>query len=291
MNRIVKSLGILALFIIPVSSTVIISGCEPKNDNPLLKFTFKFDPEQARLNNFGQPATVAQGNAAQTPVFHSISSHYIELAQDENTPLGEGAVVYKGEETETGGELAIDFSKASVVAEDELFFSIPLKDVQAGTYKYLRVSLSYQNYDVVLLVNGFDVPGRLASFVGYNTYITTFKINQNEKVVNANKKQGYWAFETAQTVFDGQAPEGATTVPNPIAATSPIPAGSCVVTGAFASPLTISSSAEDDINVEISLSINKSFEWKEVIVDGSFQPSVGEKVVDMGLRGLIPTVK
>jgi hypothetical protein len=285
MNRILKALGIVALFVI------ILSGCEPKNENPLLKFTFKFDPEQERLNNFGQPTDVAQGNAAQTPTFHSISSHYIELAQDENTPLGEGFVVYHGDTTDTAGETAIDFSKAIVVAEDELFFSIPLKEVQSGTYKYLRVSLSYQNYDVIVLVNGFDVPGRLASFVGYNTYITTFTINQKEKTINANKKQGYWAFETAQTVFDGQAPEGATTVPNPIAATSPIPAGSCVVTGAFETPLTISSSAEDDITIEMSLSINKSFEWKEVIVDGSFQPNVGEKVVDMGLRGLVPRVK
>jgi hypothetical protein len=291
MSRLTRVLGISMMMLFSLSASVFMTGCDKENSNPLLKFKFKLDPEQVRLNNFGQPTEVPQGNAAQTPVFHSISSHYIELAQDENTPLGEGVIIYKGEETETGGDPAIDFSKSIVVSEGEIFFSIPLKDVPPGSYKYLRVSLSYQNYDVVVLVNGIDFPGTLASFVGYNTYITTFTINEKEKTINANKRQGYWAFETAQTVFDGQAPEGATTVPNPIAATSPIPAGSCVVTGEFANPLTISGSAEDDITVIMSLSINHSFEWKEVNADGRFQPAIGEKVVDMGLRGLIPSIE
>jgi hypothetical protein len=291
MNRLTRVLGISMMMLFSLSASVFMTGCDKENSNPLLKFKFKLDPEQVRLNNFGQPTEVPQGNAAQTPVFNSISSHYIELAPDENTPLGEGVIIYQGEETDTGGDPAIDFSKSIVVSEGEIFFSIPLKDVPAGSYKYLRVSLSYQNYDVVVLVNGIDFPGTLASFVGYNTYITTFTINEKEKTINANKKQGYWAFETAQTVFDGQAPEGATTVPNPIAATSPIPAGSCVVTGEFANPLTIPGAPEDDITIIMSLSINHSFEWKEVNEDGSFQPALGEKIVDMGLRGLIPSVE
>ena len=40
------------------------------------------------------------------------------------------------------------------------------------------------------------------------------------------------------------------------------------------------------------LAINKygwdSFEWQEVTADGKYEPSIGENVVDMGLRGLIP---
>jgi hypothetical protein len=39
----------------------------------------------------------------------------------------------------------------------------------------------------------------------------------------------------------------------------------------------------------LSLSINKSFEWHEVLSDGKYEPSIGENVVDMGLRGLIPS--
>jgi hypothetical protein len=41
--------------------------------------------------------------------------------------------------------------------------------------------------------------------------------------------------------------------------------------------------------VQLSLSINNSFEWSEVNADGKFEPSAGENVVDMGLRGLIPS--
>jgi hypothetical protein len=47
---------------------------------------------------------------------------------------------------------AIDFSANPSFAKDgEMFYSeIPLKDVAAGNYQYLRVSLAYQNYDVML---------------------------------------------------------------------------------------------------------------------------------------------
>ena len=86
----------------------------------------------------------------------------------------------------------------------------------------------------------------------------------------------------------GQAPEGATTVPNPLFSTSPIPQGSCVVTGKFSNNMIITGNEESDVVVELSLSINHSFEWTEVTSDGKYEPSIGEQVVDMGLRGLIP---
>jgi hypothetical protein len=85
----------------------------------------------------------------------------------------------------------------------------------------------------------------------------------------------------------GQAPEGATTVVNPLFATSPIPQGSCAVTGSFpAGGLKITGKEITDIVVEISLSTNKSFEWIEVINDGKWAPTKGEQVVDMGIRGM-----
>ena len=69
----------------------------------------------------------------------------------------------------------------------------------------------------------------------------------------------------------------------------PIPAGSCVVTGKFPSNLVITGNETKNVIVTLSLSINNSFEWSEVINDGKFEPYQGENVVDMGLRGLIPT--
>jgi hypothetical protein len=109
-------------------------------------------------------------------------------------------------------------------------------------------------------------------------------------VVNGNRLQGYWGFETVGVTVDGQAPEGATTVPNPIFDTSPIPAGSCLVTGQFASTLTITGNETEDIIITLSLSNNNSFGWVDLTEDGLFEPEAGETVVDMGIRGLIPKV-
>ena len=121
------------------------------------------------------------------------------------------------------------------------------------------------------------------------------QINTQSVTVNDDKLQGYWGFETVVLsvpyVSEGQAP--GTTVPNPIASTSPIPAGSCVVTGDFPTPLTITGSETSDIIVNINLSTNNSFEWRDLNMDGIFEPSdgvnPGDTVVDMGLRGLFPT--
>lgn len=252
---------------------------------------FKFDPTQARLNNLGQPTTVPAGHAAQSPFFNTISSHYVEMAANANTQLGQGTVLYHAPETMAGGTTAIDFSQAKIVAEDEVFLKIPLKQVKAGTYEWMRVSLSYQNYGIAVRHSGADYQGTLASFVGFKTYITNHSIGNNFFSVNGNRTQGYWAFALNDFPYStsGQAPEGSTTVPNPIAATSPIPQGSCVVTGKFPTALQISGNETKDVVVTLSLSTNQSFEWIDSVPDGKYEPSVGETVVDMGLRGLIPT--
>ncbi|RZJ31284.1 MAG: hypothetical protein EOO48_02510 [Flavobacterium sp.] len=261
------------------------------SQEPMLIVKFKFDPNQARLNNIGAPALVPSGNSAQTPVFNSISSHYIELAPDQYTQLGQGIVLYHAPETTLGGANAIDFSKAKIVSEGETFLKIPLRQIAAGDYRWVRCSLSYQNYGINVRHNGVDYPGTLASFVGFNTYIGTHSIGNSFFPINGNRAQGYWAFALDGSGYstDGQAPAGATTVPNPIAATSPIPAGSCVVTGCFADDLVITGNESHDITVTLSLSINHSFEWHEVNADGKYEPGAGENVVDMGLRGLIPS--
>lgn len=260
---------------------------------PKLIVKFKFDPTQERLNNLGQPSTVPAGNAAQTPIFNKISSHYLEFSPNSNTLLGQGTILYHGKETDIGGQTAFDFSKAIICAQGETFLSIPLKDVKPGSYEWARCSLSYQNYDINVLSSGTDYVGTLASFVGTRTYITTHKIGSYPFVINGNRDQGYWAFGLKGVNYStsGQAPAGATTVPNPIASTSPIPPKSCVVTGKFATNLVITGKETKDIVVTLSLSINNSFEWTEVNSDGKYEPSAGENVVDMGLRGLIPSYK
>lgn len=261
----------------------------PTPDEPKLIIKFKFDSTQVRLGNLGQPVSVPSGNAAQSPIFNKISAHYVELAPNMNTQIGMGKIIYHGPETTQGGASAVDFSQAITVAEGETFLAIPIKNITPGTYEWLRVSLTYQNYDIKYRASGFNLIGRLGSFVGFKTYITNYILNTQTVTVNANKNQGYWGFETLGNVYEGQSP--GTTVPNPIGATSPIPAGSCVVTGQFAPSFTITGNETKNIILTISLSTNKSFEWTDINSNGVYEPADGEDVVDMGLRGLIPIVE
>jgi hypothetical protein len=283
---------IVGLFLILVSVFSFFS-CEDEDDTvnePYLIVKFKFDSNQVRLNNLGQPAVIPSSHAAQSPDFSKISAHYFELAPNAYTQLTQGTVLYHADETTQGGSVAIDFSKAVIVGEGEAFLRIPLSQVAQGNYEYVRVSLAYQEYNISVRNNGADYQGKLASFVGYNNYITTHTLGNNSFPVNGNRQQGYWAFALNDVPYatSGQAPAGATTVPNPIASTSPIPAGSCVVTGKFAQNLIINGSETRDVVITLSLSTNNSFEWQEVTADGKYEPSIGENVVDMGLRGLIP---
>jgi hypothetical protein len=259
-------------------------------------FKYKFDSTQTRLNNIGQPASIPAGRAGQSPVFNAMSAHYIELAPTPFTPLGGGVVAYKAAETTAGGGNAIDFSQAVKKGNGEVFHVFPINKITPGSYQYLRVSLAYQNYDIQFKFGGNLLTGTAASFIGFNTYISSFNVKTMPLAVNAAKQQGFWAFETLGNVISGQAPPGATTVPNPIFASSPIPAGSCVVTGPFLNasgangPLVITGNETRDIVITVSLSTNKSFEWIDANGDGYFEPSAGEAVMDMGVRGLKPFV-
>ncbi|WP_396165349.1 hypothetical protein [Flavobacterium sp.] len=284
----------LLLFAIVLGASFSIFSCEDLDDTPtepMLIVKFKFDPTQERLNNFGLPTALAAGHGAQSPVFNTISSHYVELAPDATTQLGFGTVLYHAPETTLGGANAIDFSQSKIVAEGETFLEIPLKKIVSGNYQWLRVSLSYQNYQISVRSSGQDYQGTLASFVGFNTYIGSHSIGNTFFQVDGNRAQGYWAFALNDLPYStsGQAPANATTVPNPIAATSPIPAGSCVVTGKFATPLAITGYEKKNIVVTVSLSTNSSFEWIDLNNDGKYEPAAGETVVDMGLRGLVPS--
>ena len=257
---------------------------------PRLIFKFKFDSTQTRLDNLGNPSALPSGHGAQSPRFNKMSAHYIEMTPSQFTELGDGAILYHAPETNIGGVPAIDFSQSNPVGDNETFFSIPLKDVIAGTYEWLRVSLAYQNYDINLRYNwsgiNLDMRGTIASFIGFNTYVSNLQIKDSTIAVNANKAQGFWAFETIYSTSQGQAPAGATTVPNPLFATSPIPQGSCLVTGDFDTPLSITGNETEDIVITVSLSTNNSFEWIENSTPGFFEPAAGDAVVDMGIRGM-----
>jgi hypothetical protein len=299
---------------------------------PQLRFVFKFDSTQARLGSFGQADSVLPANhRAQNPHFNGMSSHYIELTPNANTQVGAGTVIYVTPATPTTAITvgtgsaqatytnAIEFNQESVVGQGGQFFSIPLSQVTAGKYQYLRISVAYQNYDIRYgiaagtTVSGYTFPsnypatGTIASFIGYYTQIGSYTIKTQNVSVNACEQQGYWGFESAPFVIGGhtytvapswgQAPEGATTVVNPLFATSAVKAGSCLVTGRFVNPsgatdsLTITGHETSDIVITVSMSTNKSFEWSHSASspdDGRIYPGSGDSVVNMGVRGMKP---
>lgn len=263
-------------------------------DGPRLILKFRFDSTQVRLNAIGQPAALPAGHGAQSPRFNSMSAHYVEFAPNALTALGSGDVVYHAAETTAGGSTAIDFAQGVRVGDGGTFLNIPLSSLAPGSYEWLRVSLAYQNYDVSFRALGLNLTGTVASFIGYNTYITSYQVADSTVHVNGNKAQGYWAFEVNDPIVPVQVAQGqapGTTVVNPLFNTSPIPAGSCVVTGAFGAPLTITGTETSDVVIVVSLSTNNSFEWTESDGDNVYEPADGETVVDMGVRGMIPIVQ
>lgn len=297
-----KSHGIKWLLL--ASSLFFLASCaEGPTDNmpgsePELVFVMKLDPNQERLNNIGQSAPIPANHRGQNPRFNSIGVHYIELSPQATTLLGEGEVLYQTPSTSMGGSEAIDFDSLPLVNSGEVFYRIPLSKVPKGNYTWIRVSLAYQNYEVDFRVGPPQVPvtldgtATLASFIGYNSYVRDVTVNTKSLTLNQNKLQGFWAFETQvpgqsePSLSTGQVPAGGITVPNPIWQSSPIPQGSCVVTGPFDQTLEITGNETKDIRVEVSLSINKSFEWKESGNNNYYEPLAGDTVVDMGIRGL-----
>jgi hypothetical protein len=278
------------------------SSCaKDETSEPSLVFRFTLDSTQVRLNNIGQPATLPANHRAQHPKFNQIALHYIELSPSAFTPLGTGEVIYQSPSTSAGGAEAIDFAQLPFTSSGVDFMRIPLKNIAPGEYTWIRVSLAYQNYDIQLRVfipqlnANWDGTATVASFIGYQQYITSTNIKTQSLAVNGNRRQGFWAFEitypgVAPIVQSGLAPEGATTVPNPLFASSPIPQGSCVVTGAFNQTLVIPSQPTQDIVIDLRVSINQSFEWRESGNNNFYEPLAGDTVVDMGVRGLIPVV-
>ncbi len=289
----------------PASSCITPASFYPiTGTGPFLIFKFKFDSTQARLDAFGNPAVISPTNAGFSPKFNKMSAHYIEMAQTNTTAVGAGKILYRAPETTCGGSNAITFCQSTVVKEDTVFFAIPLSQVTPGSYKWLRISLAYQNYDIPYLntasTGSITQWGTVASFIGYKTFVNQYKIKNLMATPSAsvggpgNHAQSYWGFETSGLILDGQA--AGTTVVNPISSTSPIPAGSCLVTGEFyktslsgVSPLIITGLETSDIIITVSLSTNKSFEWADnKSYPGYYEPAAGEFPVDMGIRGMIP---
>ena len=226
----------------------------------MLRVKFEFDETLPRLDNFGLPAAVPDGHAGQMPQFGNMSVHWIELVEEFWTPIGNGTIIYSGNQTDVG---VIDHSAAIIANAGEYWLNIPLTDIEPGTYKYLRTSVAYQEYTASFnLVNNIvdwieakygsiaasaiDIDsvepgtGYVQSFLGFETYIGTIENQGLELEVNADKLQGFWTFTELfdnsllnegtyadRTIKYGDGTPGATTVPNPFWQSVETPEGLC----------------------------------------------------------------
>jgi hypothetical protein len=293
---------------------IILFSCSTDDEinpqEPKLNITFIMDSNAARLDNLGDPVAVPSGNAAQNPDFEILGLHFIGLYPDKFTPYDNGVTIFSSPTTEEGGIAAIDFENELFLTEADNQFSIPLSNVASGEYEYFRSSIGFQKYNITYNLRGasaspdwpsglsddIDINATLASFLGYNTYIKNYTLTNQTVDVNANKLQGYFGLESNGEVAgqqvnefsEGNAPQ--TTVPNPIDETSPVPAGSCVVTGKFPVTLMIPENPTEDINIQVIISINKSFEWQDGNGNNKYEPLLDEQVVDMGTRGVFPSI-
>jgi hypothetical protein len=258
---------------------------------PRLRILLDVDPDQVRLDNFGEPAPEPPtGHAATDPDFLLIGAHSAELVPNEFTLLGAGVQLFDSPHMQG----AVDFGQLPVVAPGEELASVSLSELEPGTYEFLRVSVSFQQYRVTGHADfgGMEIstPVEVASFVEGSTYIDSYEIGDDLVQVGGVRDQGYYGAWSQYTgVMEGQAPVGATTVPNPLDATSPIPVGSCVVTASFEPPLVLGGDEQGDLTLAVTLSSNRSFEWIDD-GDGKWQP-FAEQVVDMGLRGMTVVVQ
>ena len=132
-----------------------------------------------------------------------------------------------------------------------------------------------------------EFPGTVASFIGFDSYIQSYKIKTKEVVLNANRKQGYWGFETTVSA-------GGFTMEDTLYGAGTSRCHNCTEPDLFhishttrfvccyrcflPGKLTITGNETKDIVVQVALSTNKSFEWIDRIADGKWEPGKGNRL-------------
>jgi len=290
------------------SKVVICPDCEYPDSSwvfnstkPQLVFRLQLDSTQVRLNNSGQLENPLPGIGVQSPTITGIGIQYIELMPEANTAVGAGVILYQSKQTTCGGNTAVNFCKTLVVKENQIIFSTDLSTLPPGSYKWIRIAIGYQELMIqsrsTSSGNGTSI---LACFSGDLTYLTKTKVQSTILTPTlggiGNKTKGYWLFyqnELGNTIrSEGQAPK--TTVVNPSLIPNPANGPSFVYGQFFRESnsnyeaLQIHGTETSNIEIKLSLSTNRSFEWNEITHDGLFQLEIGESILDFGCRGLIP---
>ncbi len=264
---------------------------------PHLIFVINTDSSIFRLDSIGQIALLPAGHRAQSPRMNKFFVHYIELARDFDS-LGQGKVIFKADETTAGGNPSIDFSKAVLTANNQMAFSLPLTKIPLGTYKWLRLGVAYQNFDIKIKQGASHGVATYGSFLSSSVFVNTCKLKTLSLSPTAgagNIGCGYYMIEQRVggniSGAEGKLTDTLITQVNPMPY-SPVPKGKGIITCAFGSalgqlmPLTIDWNSSKNLVIRIKLSTNQSFEWKESGNDNWFEPDAGDTLKDIGFRGM-----
>ena len=257
-----------------------------ETSDPMLIIRFKFDETEQTSRKQG---STLPGNAAQTPDYNSIAADFIQFTTTKDTASKSGIVAYQSPKTTMGGSEAIDFGLTRVVEENRVFVALPIKKLKTGNYRYVNVSIAFQNYKIKIRNNAADYDGTMAGFTGFNTYIDTYEIGNNIFPVNANKTDGYWAFALDDFPYQAKGQ-----ITDNIISNSGNDAGltkSRLITGKFTSDLVITGKETSNIEVTLTLPVAHTFQWKEVIFDGKFEPSIGEQIINLGANDVVASFR
>lgn len=243
---------------------------------------------QARLDDMAQESSMADTNFGVAPKVELIGIHSIELVADENVKVGKGEMLYKGAEVSAGGANAIDFRETLTMAPGEYILEVPLSQVPNGTYEWIRLGVCFQRFTVTKYNKGNPLTATFAAFTDFNTYLEELTIRTQDVIVYDDKKQGYFAYENVSN-FKEEGFATTVTVPNPLSAKAPLPENSGIHTARFDEPLVIDRVNNKDIELTLSLSTNKSFEWNDKNRNQRWDWDIDEKVVDFGFRSMVAT--
>ena len=211
-------------FVIALTALAFVSCTKGTNERYLI-LKVKFDPTSAPLNDSGFLYATPVGNGALTPTYNSMAPAYIELAPDLGTP--DSTVPYKSDfkytlfssenATDNFGHSGVRYTSLQITKDGEAMVSIPLNTITPGTYRFLRLAVAYQNFDILykldstvsnLYHNGTLYPS--ASFYGmYHASISAFSDSTffdngftvsnytvNNMPPKTVKKSGFYGFET-----------------------------------------------------------------------------------------------
>lgn len=290
-------------YLMLVGAFSLIVGCSKQGAaGNNLNIHFTFDSNQERLDSNGIVDN-PNGNAGSQHIeVKRFAIARIEFNKGNDTNSSNALTFYKTEDTVINGVYVLNFPKLVWLDKTNNKLTIPIDNIPFGEYQFMKIVIAVIDYEITGQLNlsagkSVQVIMPIKSFLGHACYIPNFNIGDSLETINNIRAQGFtvslvhYAPANIHRVFRGSAK--IVTAPNPIYKTSPTIARSGIITAAFLNKsVVINETTNQDIELNVSFSTNKAFEWDDNNKNGAFDVvPVYEPIANIGLRGMQPTVK